>query len=147
MYLSLLLASLAPTNSSRRPRSKKWATTFALGFVTFCVTFASSVFSPGTLATAQEFNVSDEVMVLGTALFVLGFAFGPVWSSAWCPLRLLLTAARSYGVRLVNSMVVRCRSSLVSSYSEYSRCQWRWRKTSKRSSSAVSYLDSSVARL
>ncbi|KAK0327859.1 hypothetical protein LTR91_001519 [Friedmanniomyces endolithicus] len=65
------------------PRSKKWATTFALGFVTFCVTFASSVFSPGTLATAQEFNVSDEVMVLGTALFVLGFAFGPIiWGPA-----------------------------------------------------------------
>ncbi|KAK1815328.1 hypothetical protein LTR12_010298 [Friedmanniomyces endolithicus] len=64
-------------------RRKKWATTFALGFVTFCVTFASSVFSPGTLATAREFNVSDEVMVLGTALFVLGFAFGPIiWGPA-----------------------------------------------------------------
>ncbi|KAK1087345.1 hypothetical protein LTR48_002675 [Friedmanniomyces endolithicus] len=69
-----------PINWSRR---KKWATTFALGFVTFCVTFASSVFSPGTLATAREFNVSDEVMVLGTALFVLGFAFGPIiWGPA-----------------------------------------------------------------
>ncbi|KAK0862656.1 hypothetical protein LTS02_007031 [Friedmanniomyces endolithicus] len=64
-------------------RRKKWATTFALGFVTFCVTFASSVFSPGILATAREFNVSDEVMVLGTALFVLGFAFGPIiWGPA-----------------------------------------------------------------
>ncbi|KAK1087690.1 hypothetical protein LTR33_000932 [Friedmanniomyces endolithicus] len=69
-----------PINWSRR---KKWATTFALGFVTFCVTFASSVFSPGILATAREFNVSDEVMVLGTALFVLGFAFGPIiWGPA-----------------------------------------------------------------
>ncbi|TKA56787.1 hypothetical protein B0A55_12658, partial [Friedmanniomyces simplex] len=71
------------TDCSRRSRRKKWATTFALGFVTFCVTFASSVFSPGTLAAAQEFDVSDEVMVLGTALFVLGFAFGPIiWGPA-----------------------------------------------------------------
>ncbi|KAK1821871.1 hypothetical protein LTR12_003747 [Friedmanniomyces endolithicus] len=69
--------------STRRSKRKKWATTFALGFVTFCVTFASSVFSPGTLATAREFSVSDEVMVLGTALFVLGFAFGPIiWGPA-----------------------------------------------------------------
>nr|POE46816.1 putative transporter c36.02c [Quercus suber] len=49
-----------------------------LGFTCFCVTFASSVFSPGTQASAQEFNVSPEVMVLGTSLIVLGMAFGPV---------------------------------------------------------------------
>ncbi|TKA83424.1 hypothetical protein B0A55_00368 [Friedmanniomyces simplex] len=73
----------ASTRRSIPSRRKKWATTFALGFVTFCVTFASSVFSPGTLAAAQEFDVSDEVMVLGTALFVLGFAFGPIiWGPA-----------------------------------------------------------------
>lgn len=58
------------------PRSKKWACTFALGFMTFSVTFASSVFSPGTSVVADHFGVSDEVVVLGTALFVLGFAFG-----------------------------------------------------------------------
>ncbi|KAK3071471.1 hypothetical protein LTR53_008552 [Teratosphaeriaceae sp. CCFEE 6253] len=63
--------------------SKKWATTFALGFVTFCVTFASSVFSPGTQQAAREFEVSSEVMVLGTSLFVLGFVFGPIiWGPA-----------------------------------------------------------------
>jgi hypothetical protein len=67
-----------PGNPMNWSRSKKWASTFALGFVTFCVTFASSVFSPGTLAAAHEFDVSPEVMVLGTALYVLGFAFGPV---------------------------------------------------------------------
>lgn len=51
--------------------------------MTFTVTFASSVFSTATDATAEEFNVSSEVMVLGTALFVLGFAFGPI---VWGPL-------------------------------------------------------------
>jgi len=69
-----------PMNWSRR---KKWCTTFALGSVTFCVTLASSVFSPGTEIAAREFGVPTEVMVLSTALFILGFAFAPV---LWGPM-------------------------------------------------------------
>lgn len=72
-----------PENPMNWPRNKKWACTFALGFVTFCVTFASSVLSPGTESAAMEFGVDEEVMLLATALFVLGFAFGPiVWGPA-----------------------------------------------------------------
>lgn len=51
--------------------------TIVLGFMTFCITFASSVFSTATVPTAIEFGVSNEVMILGTSLFVLGFAVGP----------------------------------------------------------------------
>lgn len=47
-----------------------------LGLVTFCVSFASSVFSTATTVTASEFDVSVEVMILGVSLYVLGFAFG-----------------------------------------------------------------------
>lgn len=65
------------------PKWKKWLITFALGLMTFCITFASSVFSTATTVTAQQFGVSQEVMVLGTSLFVLGFAFGPI---IWGPL-------------------------------------------------------------
>lgn len=43
---------------------------------TFCVSFASSIFSTCTEATAAEFGVSEEVMILGVSLYVLGFAFG-----------------------------------------------------------------------
>ena len=46
--------------------------------MTLVVTFASSVFSTATGMTAREFGISQEVMILGTALFVLGFATGPV---------------------------------------------------------------------
>lgn len=46
--------------------------------MTVCVTFASSVFSTASTVTAEKFGVSQEVMVLGTSLFVLGFAFGPI---------------------------------------------------------------------
>ncbi|KAF2761152.1 MFS general substrate transporter [Pseudovirgaria hyperparasitica] len=50
---------------------------------TFCVSFASSIFSTCTKVTAEEFGVSEEVMILGVSLYVLGFAFGPM---LWGPL-------------------------------------------------------------
>jgi len=63
------------------PNKKKWLVTVTMGIVTFSVTFASSVFSTATTQASQEFGLSQEVMILGTSLFVLGFAFGPlVWS-------------------------------------------------------------------
>lgn len=66
-----------PLNWSRR---RRWIYTIALGTMTWTITFASSVFSAATEATAVEFGVSQEVMILGTSLFVLGFAIGPsVW--------------------------------------------------------------------
>lgn len=69
-----------PENPMNFPRWKKWMITVMMGVMTFCITFASSVFSTATQATAREFGVSPEVMTLGTSLFVLGFAFGPcVW--------------------------------------------------------------------
>lgn len=49
-----------------------------LGLMTVCVTIASSIFSSATQTTAKVFDVAPEVMVLGTSLFVLGFAFGPI---------------------------------------------------------------------
>ncbi|KAI1296157.1 MFS general substrate transporter [Xylaria venustula] len=72
-----------PENPMNWPKSKKWFVTTVWSTLTFCVTFASSVFSSATDATAKEFHVSDEVMVLGSSLFVLGFALGPTF---WGPL-------------------------------------------------------------
>ncbi|KAJ5183947.1 MFS multidrug transporter [Penicillium capsulatum] len=67
-----------PENPRNFRRWRKWIITLVLGFMTFCVTFASSVFSTATRVTANKFHVSPEVMVLATSLFVLGFAFGPI---------------------------------------------------------------------
>jgi DHA1 family multidrug resistance protein-like MFS transporter len=47
--------------------------------MTFCVSFASSVFSTTTFVTAELFGVSSEVMILGLSLYVLGFAFGKLF--------------------------------------------------------------------
>ena len=67
-------------NPQNFPEWRKWLITATSGIMTFTVTFASSVFSTATMSTAKEFGVSSEVMVLGTSLFVLGFAFGPlIW--------------------------------------------------------------------
>lgn len=72
-----------PENPQNWPESKKWMVTIALSTMTFCITFASSVFSTATMVTAKQFQVGTEVTTLGTSLFVLGFTFGPL---LWGPL-------------------------------------------------------------
>ena len=67
-----------PLNPQNMPPWKKWVLAISLGSMTLVVTFASSVFSTATAVTADEFGVSLEVTTLGTGLFVLGFAFGPI---------------------------------------------------------------------
>lgn len=59
-----------PENPQNWKNSKKFTLTVFYASMTFCITFASSVFSTATVATAKEFGVSLEVMTLGTSLFV-----------------------------------------------------------------------------
>ncbi|KAI9702586.1 MAG: Citrinin biosynthesis cluster MFS transporter mrr1 [Candelina mexicana] len=72
-----------PENPMNFTKRRKWIITVTMSGLTFCITFASSVFSTATVATAEKFGVSNEVMILGTSIFVLGFAVGPL---AWGPL-------------------------------------------------------------
>lgn len=65
-----------PENPINLSSGQKWWITIILALVTFCVSFASSVFSTATQITAAKFHVSLEVMILGVSLYVLGFAFG-----------------------------------------------------------------------
>lgn len=67
-----------PLNPQNIPEKWKWIYATLLGALTFVVTFSSSVFSTVITQTAAEFHVSDEVMTLGTSLFVFGFATGPI---------------------------------------------------------------------
>ena len=60
-----------PQNPQNWKSSKKYTMTVFYASLTFCVTFSSSVFSPATAVTAKVFGVSNEVMTLGTSLFVL----------------------------------------------------------------------------
>ncbi|THZ77112.1 MFS general substrate transporter [Aureobasidium pullulans] len=72
-----------PKKPMNMPEHRKWMIVISTGLMTFCVSFASSVFSTTTFVTAELFGVSSEVMILGLSLYVLGFAFGPL---VWGPL-------------------------------------------------------------
>ncbi|KAI1259796.1 major facilitator superfamily domain-containing protein [Xylariaceae sp. FL1019] len=65
------------------PTRKKVITTVIYGLVTGTATWASSSFSAGNAQVADEYHVSDEVAILGTSLFLVGFGLGPL---LWAPL-------------------------------------------------------------
>ncbi|KAI1506470.1 major facilitator superfamily transporter [Biscogniauxia marginata] len=72
-----------PYHAQNWPTGKKLLTAAILGYTTMTSAFTSSIFSAATSYVAREFNVSDEVALLGTSLYVLGFATGP---TVWAPL-------------------------------------------------------------
>jgi DHA1 family multidrug resistance protein-like MFS transporter len=67
-----------PDNPQNWSRAFRWYTIMILACMTFVVSFGSSVWSTATTVTATEFGVSQEVMILGVSLYVVGFALGPL---------------------------------------------------------------------
>ncbi|PKY04459.1 putative bicyclomycin resistance protein [Aspergillus campestris IBT 28561] len=61
---------------------KKLTTGINISIATFTAAFTSGIFAPGITDASREFGVGREVGVLGTTLFVLGFASGPL---LWAP--------------------------------------------------------------
>lgn len=55
-------------NPQNMKTARKWTLTMVLSMLTIWVTFSSSIFSQATFVTAKEFNVSTEIMLLGTGL-------------------------------------------------------------------------------
>ena len=64
---------------ARRPRWRKFVITLSSATLTLTFTFSSSIMTAATVPLAKEFNVSTEVMILATSLFVLGFGIGPTF--------------------------------------------------------------------
>lgn len=64
-----------PKNWSSRSRI---IITISMGMMTFCVTFASSIFAVAIEPVSKEFNIGTTVATLGVTLFILGFVIGPV---------------------------------------------------------------------
>lgn len=62
---------------------KKIYIALVLAYTSFCSTFTSSLFSASTRAFAVYWGISVEVATLGTSMYVLGYAFGPL---CWGPL-------------------------------------------------------------
>jgi DHA1 family multidrug resistance protein-like MFS transporter len=67
-----------PDNPQNWDSKYKWWIIMVLACMTFVVSFGSSVWSTATTVTAEEFGVSQEVMILGVTLYVVGFALGPL---------------------------------------------------------------------
>lgn len=65
------------------PMARKWTITVLQAMSALVVTFASSIYASSIFDIKRHFDVSEEVATLGLALFVLGFALGPL---IWGPL-------------------------------------------------------------
>ena len=71
-----------PLHAQNWPMSKKVWIGAMLAFDALSATVGSSIFSAATRSVEETFHVSQEVSTLGTSLFVLGYAFGPIM---WAP--------------------------------------------------------------
>lgn len=71
-----------PLHAQNWPLKKKLFTAAILGFTTLTAAFGSSIFSAATRVVAHQYGVGTTVGVLGTSLYVLGFATGPI---LWAP--------------------------------------------------------------
>ncbi|KAF9889810.1 hypothetical protein FE257_006900 [Aspergillus nanangensis] len=91
-----------PANPSNWPLRQKLAFTLVGCSMIFSVSFSSSIFGPATPATAARFHVSEEVMSLSVALYVAGFAVGPL---IFAPLSEIIGHAIPLSVALVGCAV------------------------------------------
>lgn len=67
-----------PDNPKNWPIRRKWAITLSGSFLTFTVTFSSSIFSVAIVPVAEQYNISRVTSTLGVSLFLAGFILGPV---------------------------------------------------------------------
>ncbi|ODV88684.1 hypothetical protein CANCADRAFT_127309 [Tortispora caseinolytica NRRL Y-17796] len=72
-----------PMHPHNWPLSHKALSCISMGFFTFVIAFGSGIIASGAEQIAEEFHVGRVVAVLTVALYVVGFATGPV---IWAPL-------------------------------------------------------------
>jgi multidrug resistance protein len=72
-----------PRNPMGFPQWKKWSITFMVALATLAVAFVSTAYSGSIVQVVEAFHCSTEVATLGIAVFVLGFAIGPLF---WAPM-------------------------------------------------------------
>lgn len=72
-----------PDHPQNWPLKRKLWITAILVFDSLAATLASSIYSPASTAVEMHFHIGRETATLGTSLFVLGYALGPV---CWAPL-------------------------------------------------------------
>ncbi|KAL2829134.1 major facilitator superfamily domain-containing protein [Aspergillus pseudoustus] len=91
------------------PLSKKLKFTLISCAMVFLTAFASSIFGPAAAMTASEYGVSTTVMNLSVALFVAGYAVGPLF---FAPLSLIVGNTVPLLVAMVGVAVFQVPQSL-----------------------------------
>jgi len=106
-----------PHHAQNWPFSRKLYISAILIFFALAATFASSVFSACQSAIEQEFGQGREVVTLGTSLFVLGYAMGPIIFAPMSELygrRLpLIIAAFAFGIFNIEVAVAKDFQTLI----------------------------------
>jgi multidrug resistance protein len=72
-----------PRNPMGFPQWKKWSIMFMVALAALAVAFVSTAYSGSIVQVVEAFHCSTEVATLGVAVFVLGFAIGPLF---WAPM-------------------------------------------------------------
>ncbi|KAH8817235.1 synaptic vesicle transporter [Xylogone sp. PMI_703] len=88
----------------------KFLVAFFACYGTLTASFASAVFAAGIPGASKEFHISTEVGALGTTLYVLGFAAGPI---LWAPMSELIGRRWPLTIGMLGSGIF-CISSAVS---------------------------------
>jgi MFS family permease len=110
-----------PENPQNWPRRAKLLRSSAPLAVIFSIAFASSVFGAATEVTAREYGVSREIMSLGVALFVAGFATGPV---IFAPMAELIGSAPVLAVALAGCTIFQIPLALAQSLTTILVCRF-----------------------
>ena len=110
-----------PENPQNWPRRDKLLRSSAPLAVIFSIAFASSIFGSAADVTAREYGVSQEVMSLGVALFVAGFATGPV---VFAPMAELVGSAPVLAVALTGCAIFQIPLALAQSVATILVCRF-----------------------
>jgi MFS family permease len=110
-----------PENPQNWPRRAKLLRSSAPLAVIFSIAFASSIFGSAADITAREYGVSREIMSLGVALFVAGFATGPV---IFAPMAELVGSAPVLAVALAGCAIFQIPLALAQSVATILVCRF-----------------------
>lgn len=72
-----------PENPKTYSSRMRWSVTILVAVMTLCVAFSSSAYSGTVGPMIKEFNCSEEVIILGLSMNVLGYSVGPL---LWAPI-------------------------------------------------------------
>lgn len=89
-------------NPKNWSKAYKWWCTMVVAITCFAVAFNSAVITADPAGPAESFGVSEEVSLLATTLFVLGFGLGPM---VFAPLSEILGRRIMYASTLLVAVV------------------------------------------